>query len=305
MGRILKTLLLLLISLNVAGQLTPATDQYILNPQVINPACAGNRGVLNISAFYRKQWVGVNGAPSTVTLSIDAPVLDDRIGLGLILGSDKIGVSKENQLITNYAYRLNIGKGVLSLGFGAGIITTNTEWSELETAEQGDEFYLVDSHPFIVPQFNFGSFYSNRNFFAGFSIPRLFSYKFDFDKSKYQVMSDPDLYNYMLFSGYDFDISRGVKIMPSLLLSYTASSRLLYDINAHVSFSDRFLVGASYRNNRSIGGLFQIRINNQFRIAYIYDYETSMLGKYSNGSHNICLRYEFRYKVEAVNSLIF
>lgn len=305
MKRIYKALLFLLVPVSVSGQLTPITDQYILNPMAINPAYAGSRGVLSIGAFYSKQWVGVNGAPSTITLSADAPVYDNKIGLGLIILNDKIGVTKENQFITNYAYRLNVGKGVLSFGLGAGLITTNTAWSDLVVQDEGDEYYLIDSRPFIVPHFSFGVFYSNKSYFASFSVPKIFNYKFDFIKSKYQLLNDPDLYNYMLYTGYDFKVSSGIKLLPSVLLSYSAGNDLLYDINVNVSFLERFMAGLSYRNSRSVSALFQMQINNQLKIAYTYDYDIGRLGNYTSGSHEIMIRYEFRYKVEAVNSLIF
>jgi hypothetical protein len=63
--------------------------------------------------------------------------------------------------------------------------------------------------------------------------------------------------------------------------------------------------GVSYRNNRSFGALIQFAINNQLRIAYTYDFDLGDLGSYSNGSHEIMLRYEFRYKVEAISPLNF
>ncbi len=96
MKKIIKILFLLMIPVSVCGQLTPFTSQYVLNPLLLNPASAGNRGVLNVAAFYRKQWVGVKGSPETMTLTVDAPFSDDKMGLGLIVVSDKIGVTKGN-----------------------------------------------------------------------------------------------------------------------------------------------------------------------------------------------------------------
>ena len=85
MKRIIKLFILLLIPLSLSGQLAPVTSQYVLNPLSINPAYAGNRGALNIAAFYRRQWVGIPGAPETMTLAADAPFLDSKLGLGLLL----------------------------------------------------------------------------------------------------------------------------------------------------------------------------------------------------------------------------
>src|SRR5512142_2280981 len=131
MKRILKLLICILVPVNLSGQLTPVTNQYMLNPLSINPAYAGNRGVMNIAAFYRKQWVGIKGAPETVTLAMDAPLLNNKLGLGLVILNDKIGVTKETQFNTNYSYKIPTRNGILSLGLGAGLFVTNTAWSDL------------------------------------------------------------------------------------------------------------------------------------------------------------------------------
>jgi type IX secretion system PorP/SprF family membrane protein len=305
MKRIIKTVFFILIPLSLSGQLAPVTNQYVLNPLTINPAVAGNRGVLNIAAFYRKQWAGIQGAPETITFAADAPVLDNKVGLGLTIISDKVGVTKETYFISNYSYNLTLGEGSLAFGLGAGIITTNTAWSDLVVLDPGDELYLVDSRRFIVPSFSFGTYYSNHNYFLGFSIPKFIGYKFNYDKNKYSLTVDPGQYNFLLNTGYAFNLSPTIDFIPSTLLSFTPGQKFLYDLNGHFNFNNRLWVGASYRSERSLGALIQIQVNNQFKLAYTYDYDTGKLGGYSNGSHEIMLRYEFRYKVNVVDPLIF
>ena len=305
MEKLYKSILLLLIPLNLAGQLTPVTSQYVLNPLTINPAFAGNRGALNVAAFYRKQWVGIPGAPETMTLSADAPLLDGKLGLGLIIANDKIGVTRTTQFTSNYAYRINMGAGMLSLGLGAGLITTNTAWSDLVVLDPGDDIYITDLRAFYLPDFSFGAYFSHNNYFAGFSIPRLLGYGFNYDENKHTLHFDPGQYNYLFNTGYIFTLSAKTKFFPSTLISFSAGEKLLYDINAHFNLYDRLWLGASYRSNRAVAGLLQFSINNQVKAAYTYDFDFGKLRTYSNGSHEIMLRYEFRYKVEVVNPLIF
>ena len=305
MKKIIKTLFFLLISTGLSGQLTPVTNQYILNPLVINPAFAGNRGVLNVAAFFRKQWVGIKGAPETTTLTLDAPIFDEKVGVGLVLVNDKIGVTKETQFITNYAYKIDIGKGTISFGLGAGLTTTRTAWSNLVVLDPGDELYLKDSPLFVVPNFSFGTYYTYLNHFAGFSIPKFISYKFNYNKNRYSLKIDPGQYNFMLNYGYLLQVSQKVKFFPSTLLIISPGEKLLFDLNAYFNYIEKFWAGVSYRNGRSFAGLFQFQINNQFRIAYTYDFDTGRIGRYSNGSHEIMLRYEFRYRIDVANPLIF
>jgi type IX secretion system PorP/SprF family membrane protein len=305
MNKFYKLLIFLIIPISLAGQITPVTSQYVLNPLTINPAYAGSRGALNIAAFYRKQWVGVTGAPETMTLSADAALMDRKLGLGLIITNDKLGVTKETHINSSYSYKIAMGDGTLSFGLGAGIIATNTKYSDLVVIDPGDEYYLADSKVFIVPEFSFGVNYSFRNYFAAMSIPKLMSYDFNYSKNKYNLTVNPEKYCYLFNTGYNFTLSKNLKLLTSTLLSFSPGEKLLYDFNAHFNLYNRFWAGISYRSSKSVVGLLQFSVIDQLKIAYTYDFDFGTLGKYSNGSHEIMLRYEFKYKVNVVNPLIF
>jgi type IX secretion system PorP/SprF family membrane protein len=109
----------------------------------------------------------------------------------------------------------------------------------------------------------------------------------------------------MLTTGYTFTLNPNVKFMPSTLLTYYTGERILYDLNTYFSFFDRFWAGASYRNNRSVTGLFQFHVNEQLKLAYSYDFDIGVLSRYSNGTHGVMLRYEFKYKVDVVGPVGF
>jgi type IX secretion system PorP/SprF family membrane protein len=196
-------------------------------------------------------------------------------------------------------------KGSLSFGLGAGIITTNTSWSDLVVLDPGDENFLTNSRVFVVPDFSFGIYYTNQNYFGAISIPKLLEYKFNYDKNKYSLGFKPGQYNYLINTGYIFSLTPKVKFFPSTLITVSPGEKVLIDLNAYVGLNDRIWAGASYRNKRSLGILFQFAINNQLRVAYTYDIDFGTLGRYSNGSHEIMLRYEFRYKVDAISPLSF
>jgi type IX secretion system PorP/SprF family membrane protein len=305
MKTIIKIIFLLLIPVGVFGQLAPVTNQYILNPLSINPAYAGSRGALNIAASFRKQWAGIAGAPETMSLTVDGPFFDNKVGFGLMIVNDKIGVTKETQIISNYAYKISLGEGSLSFGLGGGISTTNTAYSDLVVIDPGDESYLVNSRVHVVPNLSFGTYYSGKNYFLGLSVPKLLGYKFDFTKNKYNLLINPGKQGIMFSAGYIHNLSQKLKFYPSTLLTYASQEKLLFDINAHFNYIDRFWAGVSYRNNRSMAGLIQVQLNNQLRVAYTYDFDFGKLRTFSYGSHEIMLRYEFRYKVDVVNPLIF
>lgn len=298
-------LVLIMLSARVFAQVPPVTNQYILNPIALNPAYAGNRGALNIAAFYRHQWAGITGAPRTMTLAVDAPILSNKLGLGLVITNDHLGVTKQNQVQTSFAYRINMGEGSLSFGLGFGLLTTNTAWSDLVVLDPGDEYYLIDSRVFAVPDFSFGTYYNFKNYFFGFSIPRLLGYQFDFNRNKYSIVVEPSEYYYLFNTGYLFNLSAKTKLLTSTLVSFSPGERLLYDVSAHVSMFDRLWIGGTYRSTSSVNALCQFAVNDQFKVAYSYEYDFGPIGTYNSGSHEIMLRYEFSYKVNAISPLIF
>jgi type IX secretion system PorP/SprF family membrane protein len=249
--------------------------------------------------------VGIPGAPETITLAADAPIFNEKMGLGFIVMNDKIGVTKKTSFNSDYSFKIRISGGVLSLGLGAGLITTNTKWSELMVLDPGDESYLVDSKVFVVPDFSFGSYYYHNDFFAGFSIPRLISHQFNSDENKYNIKFQPKDYYYMFNAGYLFELNPKANFLPSALISYSPGKQVLVDINSHFSFFDKLWTGLSYRTNRSIAGFFQFQLGNQLKFAYSHNFDFGKLRAYSNGSHEIMIRYEFRYKANVVNPLIF
>jgi type IX secretion system PorP/SprF family membrane protein len=116
---------------------------------------------------------------------------------------------------------------------------------------------------------------------------------------------DPGQSYYLFNTGYLYTISSKFKFFPSALITFSPKEKLLYDLNVNFSYLDRLWFGASYRNSRSVAALLQFAVNNQFKVAYTYDIDFGKLGRYSNGSHEIMLRYEFKYKVDVVNPLVF
>jgi len=112
----------------------------------------------------------------------------------------------------------------------------------------------------------------------------------------------------LLWDGFYDDLTHIRPYNPSVLIRYSSvpsKSKFQYDINTHISYLNKFWIGGSYRNKRTFAAMFQVQPNDQLRIAYTYNIELSQLGKYSKGSHEVMLRYIFRYNVDALNPLIF
>src|SRR5450759_1565118 len=140
-------------------QLQPLLDQYLLNGMAINPAYAGSQEALNVGIYARNQWIGFEGAPKNFTFSLHTPMRDKRVGLGVIVMNDKIGSRTETGIITNYAYRIDMGKGKLSFGLGAGLTNLSTNTDLLRYTDEGDGLLLNPGARALLPEFSFGLYY--------------------------------------------------------------------------------------------------------------------------------------------------
>lgn len=306
MKKRLYSILLLFIPLLLAAQESPLVSHYLFNPLTINPSYAGNGSGLRASTYHFKQWTGVKGSPLINLLSVDAPFKNEKIGLGITFYTDKIAVTRENEAIIDYAYRIDIGESVLALGLGASVNFLKTNWSDLIAIDPGDDIYLTDSKTLIAPNIRFGISYYISNFYVGFSIPQFLTTKYDFNKSK-QVTSNKKFsgYSYLLNTGYEFELPKSFSLTPSTLLSFSSQYGVDFQFNIEGQYRDFISLTAYYSSNNFVGALARFSITDRFDVGYAYELTVGKLGKYSNGSHAITLRYVFRNRVNAYNPLDF
>ncbi|MCS7018867.1 MAG: type IX secretion system membrane protein PorP/SprF [Cytophagales bacterium] len=299
MKKTLLFLFFLAVSLPVWAQQDPMYTQYMFNGLVLNPAYAGSREAINITALHRTQWVGIPGAPTTTTLSAHAPVKKDNIGLGLILVNDRIGVTETNNVGFNYAYMLKMRKGILSLGLQASVMQYRADFASVIHNFSPDVF--DPSFASVVnrwlPNFGTGVYYRTNKFYAGLSIPNILTNNLNGETNIAFIGSNrARQYRHAFFtSGYVFDVTKGLKLKPSFLLKYVDGAPLEIDLNANLWLYDMFAVGLSYRSFDSIDALFEFQVTPQLSLGYAYDYTLTPLGRYTSGTHEIMIRYEFGF----------
>jgi type IX secretion system PorP/SprF family membrane protein len=276
----------------------------MLNGLAINPAYAGSRDVLSTSIMYRKQWMGFEGAPVTATFSSHTPLKNRKIGIGIHVISEKIGISNNVSFFGNYAYRVRLGLGHLSFGlkFGAEVFKEN--FNQI-TSQQPDAVFSNTSS-YLLPNFGFGTYYFTNDYFVGLSIPSLLSYRRASD-SKYEAYNDVKNYNFLLTGGYIFWITRNFKLKPSTLIRYHANSPIQFDVNINsILLRDGMLwLGLSYRNNEALVGLVEIQMGTKWRLGLSYDYSLGPMNKYSSGTIEAMLRMELITVVKTINPRFF
>ena len=89
----------------VKGQQAAQYSQYMYNYFYVNPGVAGTGEYSPLMFTFRDQWAGFPGAPVTYTLSSHSPITD-KMGVGLMISSDKAGGITNTGVQAAYGYRI-------------------------------------------------------------------------------------------------------------------------------------------------------------------------------------------------------
>lgn len=266
--------------------------QYMFNGMAINPAYAGSHDALSLTALYRKQWVNIEGAPSSLTFSAHSPLPKERWGVGLLLSNDKIGINNVTNIMASGSYYIPVSeKGKLALGIQLGINSIRSDFSDLTVDDPNDEYLQVTDVTAMKPNIGAGLYYYTNAAYIGFSAPRLLQNNFE----NQGVVARKQQRHYFLTGGHIFTLSPNFKIKPNFMMKVVEGAPIELDLNANVLFIERLWLGLSWRSLDSFDAIIQFHVNEQLSIGYAYDFTTTELGNYTSGSHEIMINYLFKF----------
>ncbi|WP_055437756.1 PorP/SprF family type IX secretion system membrane protein [Lacinutrix algicola] len=281
------------------AQQLPQFSQYMFNTISVNPAYAGSRETISLVGLHRSQWVGLEGGPSTQTLSIHSPLKNEQLGLGLSVINDQLGYENFVFMYGDFSYTINTSETTkLAFGLKAGFTHYNLDTVGFLDQEQvySDPFFSDISSSWN-PNIGVGLFLHSNRWYVGLSAPRILN-------TDYNLTGNQDAgpeylalerIGYYLTGGYVFELNENLKLKPSTLLKVTNGAPVSFDINANLLFFEKFWLGGAYRYNQdtsTIGALADIQISQQLRIGYSYEYFLSDLRPYTSGTHEILLMFE-------------
>ena len=290
------------------AQQDPSYSMYMFNGLFINPAYAGSKEVLNVMGIFRDQWVGVDGAPKTVNVSINSPLRREQYALGLVISDDKLGLSNTLNVTPSFAYRLRIKQSRLCFGVQASFAYYNQNNADAHTVNPVTDPSYAGNQNLFVPNFGFGIYAYGKRYFIGVSVPHLLPSGLK-DKTAVIVGNSPDakMYNaYVLSAGYVIGKDPAiVKFRPTILLKYQQGlphNIPQIDISPALLFIDRLWVGITYRTGgdysyvgQAIIPFIQVKVTPQLEIGYSYDAELTAMRHYTSGTHEIMIGYDFWY----------
>ena len=313
----------------LCAQQQPYYTQYILNNFILNPALAGIENYWDCKVSYRNQWAGLNGAPTTLYLTINAPlgktaydyetpntIPDQRAknlgakqflmeytappahsGLGFTILNDKTGPLSRIAAYGSYAYHVPVGlKTSLSFGVSLGVQEVNVDVNAVDFGQANPVDPAVLGSGYLnklEPDVNAGLWLSNKRFFVGLSALQIIAVPINSSNGTtsngVELLTGKLVPHSFFTAGYKILASEDINILPSVMISYVQPLPLGVDVNAKIQYQDLLWLGFSYRYQRGFAAMFGVNISSTVNFGYSYDYTTTPLNTVSNGTHEIVL----------------
>lgn len=275
-------------------------SQYWASKSYYNPGSVGETSGVNAMIINRQQWVGIKGAPQSLYASVDMPFAKwgKNHGIGIGVFKDEIGLFSDVLLSLGYAYKVNVGNGVLALGTQLGVVSAAFDGTEVDLLEGTDEYHTKDDPAIPSTSVSGAAFdmglgvqYTTEKYYAGLSVSHLLQPTIEFEKGSMYV--GRLMY---LTGGMNFPLeSYSTVLYPSFLLK-TDLNVVQADLTLRAEYSNKFWGGLSYRLNDALVMMAGVRLKN-ISIGYAYDITTSKIRSVSAGSHEVFASYSFALQI--------
>lgn len=293
-----KLILLLFLLTGTASfaQQDPLFTQYMYNKLHLDPGYAGSQDLFSMDMLTRIQWVGISGAPRTISFTAHTPLNNPHIGLGIDAMLDELGPTVNYGVKGSFAYRVIFPTTKLCFGVAAGFKYEDIDWSELTPKDLNDYELNNQVKNKAVPDVDFGIYYYGSQFYVGASSLHLLQNQMIIASTS--PTNSDNTYTKLLrqfygMAGGAIPFGENVVFLPSILCKYVQNAPFQTDLNASFMIFNVLTLGASYRTDAAVGLLVEVNITKNFIFGYSYDIWFNSLQSYNKGSHEIHLGYCF------------
>ncbi|MBT3245034.1 MAG: type IX secretion system membrane protein PorP/SprF [Bacteroidetes bacterium] len=299
-----------------SAQVAPLSDQYLLNPFQANPAIAGTERYMPLNINTRQQWIGLNRAPSTQSISIHRRIRAKdirftptgfinkgknsfgRIGIGGGVFNYNYGAVSHTGVHLDYAYHVFVGNGRLAFGLAPVFFQYSLNKSGFTLPDGNNIDPLISNDPsesLLFLDVNAGMHYYDDVSYAGFSIIQLLNSTVQFGDLSFESLDQMSMNSDLARSMYAYygryiTFNKDFSLEPSVWLKYNLQSGFRADANAIFHLQDTFQAGISYRLQESLGMLVGVKLDN-LEIRYVFEVPVSAQVPNRYTSHQVMIRF--------------
>jgi type IX secretion system PorP/SprF family membrane protein len=288
MRRFIIITLLLLICIELNAQQLPFQTNFVSTEYNVNPAFTGIYDYIPIRLNSRLQWVGIENAPQTHSISAHSSITKAN-GIGVHIYSDKLSNISYNMAELSFSHKIQLDDNLfLSGGVGSKYVQTNFSGTDAIIIDESDPVFQYDETVGNI-DFSMGYLLYSDNVTFGISTPNLLGRQLDFVHS----IDDNIIYRhiYLMGSVYkEFNKLGNFAYEPSILIKMTKNADTQIDAAIKFYYRTYLCLGLQYRTQDAVSLVFGLDYNQYF-FNYSYDITTSKLSQYSNGTHEITLGY--------------
>ncbi len=280
---------------HLSAQEAGSHQHYKINYHLINPGATGMNGQ-TIMLNYISRWNAFPGNPQTFTAGYNG-LVSDKIALGAMIVSDNLGSLNKTSGVLSYAYQFDVEETRLSIGLSTGYERYKLQASALvdQGLDPNDPIIDQAAKGYDVFDAAFGVHAKLPDgFFAGVVLPNLIRTRVDSDGSS--ADNENTLFKYFIgYAGYKKEMEEyNFDFEPSVAIRKVRNAPFQADLNLLGYYADDQLIGGF---TYTIGGgnaanvILGTRIN-LMTILYSYGVSFSDFQSYSNGSHEISLKFD-------------
>ena len=281
---------LLTVLMKASAQQDVSFAHYWALESSFNPAAIGKTSLINVTGAYAMSMAGFENNPKTMYVAGDMPFyfMNGYHGVGLQLMSDDIGLFKHQHLTAQYAYKLSLLGGTLSIGLQASMLSEKFKGSELDLREDDPALEKTDVTGTAL-DLAAGLYFQHRNWYAGLSVLHAMEPSVELGD-----MSIIDIARtYYFTGGYNIRLHNPFFTIHPSVLARTDGVAYRVDVTARVKYSYEkrmFYAGVAYSPTNSVTALIGGNFHG-ISLGYSYEAYTSALS-FKHGSHELFVGYQ-------------
>lgn len=303
-NRIILMVLLAFYFINVKSQQSILLNQAAYNAFLLNPAASGIKNEVTANCHYKKNWMGFSESPELMQFTLDGPINNGKIGLGLNVLNEKAGIFSKSYLLLAVRYKLKItSKQHLFFGISGGLQRQASDFSKIKANSPEEFSQWPQQQAVTIPDAAFGLVYNFKRFYLSLSANQLLQQNYYYKEPVYNKELQYKTISHFVASIQNTFVLKSETwfYTPQLILRTPQGLPLQLDFLNTISYKTKVLIGMGYRYYYAVYGTLGFGFTDHIRLVYSYEYSQG-IQTYTKGGHEIGLSFILSNKNSAAKS---